>query len=393
MSTTPVSAPLAVTLVDPSNFTIPYDLSLLEALRAEGMQARLACRRSRPGERPLPQIGVDARFYRCSEPLLRQPGLGRAGRWLKGAEHLLDSVRLLAGRDSRQTVLHYQWFMLPSLDSWLLRRLKGQRRLVVTVHDTEPLSGSTYNRLQTVGLVDTLGLADHLVVHTDESRQRLLRAGLPAHKLHVIAHPVLPLPAPEQGDLPTRLHRWWQAPVRLLLFGHLKAYKGIDILLEALATLSAGERAGVQVLMAGRSAYGDGELERRIKAAGLDDILAVDDRFLPDGELSAVLHHASLLLFPYLQIDASGAILSAVQLGKPMILSRLPTILQTIPTCPHGHYVEPGNSAALADMIRRLTSNGGTPLAQTPSAPLVLPSWQDMARQLARLYAVGSPTA
>lgn len=377
---------MAVVLIDPSNYTIPYDLELLRALREEGVKVTLACRWERASERQMPPALVDRRFYRTSERLMTVRWLHGVGKLVKALEHLVDSARLLSSAEYRNATLHYQWLVVPVVDHLVLRLFRRGRALVVTMHDTEPLKGSIHSRWQIWGVDKVLRAADRVIVHTDQGCERLIQIGVERERISVLRHPVLPLPAPVAGDLPVRVAEWWNAPTRYLLFGHLKAYKGIDTLLEALQLLDHQERGGIKVLLAGKSAFGDNVLEEKIWEHGLSDVVCLENRFLPDGELSAIVRHANGLLFPYLQIDASGALLLVLPLGLPIVLSKLPGILQSIGDYDRVFYVRPGNVQDLTDAIRSMTGKLAAGCFQMPAHVHRIPGWEQMAQELRAIY-------
>ena len=87
-------------MVDPPNFTIPYDVALVTALCRQGCDVTLLCRQERPNERILDEYPIERRYYRLSEQLISERGTNPLTMALKGLEHIFDSARLL--RDARR---------------------------------------------------------------------------------------------------------------------------------------------------------------------------------------------------------------------------------------------------------------------------------------------------
>ena len=187
-------AKLRVLLVDPSLFTAPYDAALTRGLLAAGVEPSWAVRPTRPGDRPeLSAQHSEALFYRWIE----QQALltGRPRTVAKGFAHALGLARLVRRvAQLRPDVIHFQWAVLPPLDSLAMRVLRQLCPLIFTVHDTVPFNGEPMSALQRWGFEQPLALSDHLIVHTRASRERLLALGVPAAKVDVVPHGSLELP-------------------------------------------------------------------------------------------------------------------------------------------------------------------------------------------------------
>lgn len=87
---------------------------------------------------------------------------------------------------------------------------------------------------------DQLSYVDEFVSPSRFLAQRFLDWGLPADKMHVIEN-VLPTPSP----VPPREIREGEKRTRFAFFGQVNPYKGIDILLQAIALLPDAIRAQV----------------------------------------------------------------------------------------------------------------------------------------------------
>jgi hypothetical protein len=121
-------------LVDPSLFTEPYDAALTAGLAQADVETIWAVRPTRPADREtLPRERSLPLFYGWIE---RQSWLSpRLRAWAKGASHVVGLGRLiwLAVR-VRPDVVHFQWVVLPPLDSVAMAILRTFCPLVLTVH-------------------------------------------------------------------------------------------------------------------------------------------------------------------------------------------------------------------------------------------------------------------
>jgi glycosyltransferase involved in cell wall biosynthesis len=198
----------------------------------------------------------------------------------------------------------------------------------------------------------------------------------------VLPHPPLSLPvAPHAGPRPP-------GPLRILLFGALKPCKGVDVLVAAGLELARRGR-DCHVTIAGRPFMDLGPLEAAVAAAGARERFTFDARFLPDADLAAHLAAADILVFPYREIDASGALALAAGRGKPIVASAVGAFAER-PAADHLLLVPPGNARALADVLERLIL---TPEERSLRGQLALglavalPGWPTFAARCLEIYA------
>jgi glycosyltransferase involved in cell wall biosynthesis len=308
---------LSVMQVDPSLFTAPYDAALSGGLAANGVDPVWATRGLRAGEEDLlAGHRVDRFFYPRTDGARRRTGpLAKA---IKGVEHFagLDTLVERVERDGHDLV-HFQWAALPFLDRRAIARIRRSRPVVLTVHDIRPFNGRPVSALQRRGYEDVLAAADHLIAHTEEGLDALLARGSPADRVSIVPHGLLPLmPAP--AELRPIPHRW-----RIILFGRLQAYKGADLLVEALGHIHPAVREGLEVIVAGEPQIPVEPLRTRARTLGLGLSFAIRDWRLGEAEMAALLRSADAFVFPYRSIDASGVLHLVADLDRWLIASDL----------------------------------------------------------------------
>lgn len=368
---------MKVLVVDPSLFTLPYDAAFCAALAAAGAEVTLVGRPLR-AEESLPAAGFAhlPLFYARSE----RPG--GAGRWREGLEHGLG-LRALAAlvRRERPDVVHLQWLVLPLLDALGHAAIARHAPLVLTAHSTVPWNGAAAP-LQRRGQDRALRGFAHYVTHTEPTARRLARLGIPAERVTVLPHPPLALPvAPPSAPRPP-------GPPRILLFGALEPGTGADVLVTAALELTRRGR-DCHVTIAGRPFVDLAPLEAAVAAAGARDRFTFDARSFPDADLAAHLAVADILVFPYREIDASGALALAAGRGKPIVASAVGVFAEK-PAADHLLLVPPGDARALADALERLIL---TPEERSLRGQLglrlaaALPGWPTFAARCLEIYA------
>jgi glycosyltransferase involved in cell wall biosynthesis len=323
--------------------------------------------------RGLAAAGATPRLYTCDETpdepstahFLRRPfrGIfGRDARLLRGFRYLRGLVAAL--RDARRfgaTVAHFHLFHVGPLEliGLALARLSGHA-VVATVHDVEPLGPSLTNPY----LARTAyRFVERAIVHNRSSLEALVANGrIAPSQVDVIPHgdytglagPVL------ARDEARRRLGLPQAPFTLLFFGQIKAVKGLDLLIEALAA-PGPTAAGVRLLVAGRPWKDDpGRYRQRIDELGLAARCTLHLRFIPDEEVPAYFGAADLVVCPYRRIYQSGVVLMAMSLGRPVLVSDLPGMTEIVRDGETGFVFRTERADSLAGCLAALASDRET---------------------------------
>jgi glycosyltransferase involved in cell wall biosynthesis len=365
---------MKVVLVDPSLYTAPYDAALTAGLVAAGVEPTWMTRPLREGDRQeIPVERTDAFFYRHAD---RAPEFLRP--LLKGAAHLAGTVRLLAKiRRLKPAVVHVQWVVVPLIDVAAMALIRRWCALVVTVHDTVAFNGQRMSALQHWGHELPTRLADRVIVHTDAGRRALLRHGIPEHRVAVIPHGplALPVPAPTPRRRSRRDARW-----TMVLFGEIKPYKGLDVLVEAVAALPPALRKKLRIVVAGRPRMDLAPIVARIAELRVAAQFDLRPGRLTEEEMAALFAEADGFVFPYRQIDASGVYYLVKPLGKWLLASRVGIFAEDMDEA-QGALVPPGDAKALAQALERA-------IVERPrgSVRVDSPSWSEIGLATRILY-------
>ena len=377
---------MRVALIDPSLFTLPYDRALAGGLRNAGHRVTLFSRPTGKDDGDARDVDLAAHFYRLSETSFARnlPEPVRLG--LKGIDHAVSMLSLLRRlRRERPDVIHFQWLPLPLVDRRLLGSFRRIAPLVLTVHDTNPFNGDPSAGLQQHGFFRCLGMFDRLIVHTEQGRARMLAAGIDATRLVVLPHGQLMQPPdraadPMAGDL------------TFLLFGKIKPYKGLDVLIEAFAAIAQPVRHRARLHVVGKPYMDLTPLHALAARLGVQDQLVIEPRFVDDAEMPVLFAPGAVAVFPYREIEASGVLSIALACGRPVIASNLGNFAETIADGVQGHLVPPGNVPALAGaMSHMLEDRQFTASCAAAARALVevVPDWDEIGARTARVYAVG----
>jgi glycosyltransferase involved in cell wall biosynthesis len=369
---------MRVALIDPSLFTLPYDVALADGLRANGHHVTL---HGRPLTARDGAAAVTASFYRSSAAMSALPGPLRLA--VKGLDHGLSLLRLKRRLAAEQPdIIHFQWLPLPVLDRMLLGGFRKIAPVILTVHDTNAFNGDPTVRLQAIGFASALAACDRLIVHTSQGEARLRAMAIPAANIALLPHGLLGARSGMGEDA--------AGDLRFVLFGKIKPYKGADLLIEAFAALPEALRSRARVQIAGQ-AYMKLQMLRDLAAArGVADRVGIEDRFVDDAEIAGLFAPGSVAVFPYREIEASGVLSLAMAHGRPIIASRLGMFAEVLTDGVHGRLIPPGDiaalTAAMAGMIedREVTRRAGRAVARLARD---VPDWPEIGRRTALLYA------
>ncbi|MDP4151706.1 MAG: glycosyltransferase [Bacteroidota bacterium] len=142
----------------------------------------------------------------------------------------------------------------------------------------------------------------------------------------------------------------------LLFFGFIRRYKGLDLLLDAMADPRV-RAAGIRLLIAGEFYEDDKPYRRQIERLGLADALYLRTDFIPDRDVRYYLCAADAVVQPYRNATQSGVTPLAYYFERPMIVSNVGGLPGLVPHEKAGLVTEP-RPDALAGAILRLFELG-----------------------------------
>jgi glycosyltransferase involved in cell wall biosynthesis len=241
-------------------------------------------------------------------------------------------------RELEPDVVHVQWLALPRRDLEWLRR---ERPTVFTAHD---LLGRREGAARDIWIA-VCKAVDRVVVHSQRGVDEIAGAGVDRERIALIPHPVFESSEHEVA-----------APngKTLLFFGLLRTYKGIDLLVRALARVPEG-----RLIVAGDPLDPVEPLQRLAAEVGVADRIEWRVGFLPDDEVTELLKVATAVVLPYRRADSSGALATALGHGRPAIVTDVGGLGETVREFGAGLVVPPEDVNALAQACRRLLTAPG----------------------------------
>jgi glycosyltransferase involved in cell wall biosynthesis len=200
--------------------------------------------------------------------------------------------------------------------------------------------------------------ADAVITIADAMRDDIVARGVPADRVFVVPNGVDPVAfAPIEPD-PAVRHRWGLEGMRT--FGYVSNLdhprEGQEVLIRAMARLARG-RGDLRCLVIGDGARRE-ELERLANGLGVGQRVIFTGR-VPHDEVRQLYELIDVFVVP--RIDERAARLvtplkpfEAMALGRPIVVSDLPALVEIAPPGERGLSFPPGDADALASSVARL---------------------------------------
>ena len=170
----------------------------------------------------------------------------------------------------------------------------------------------------------------------------------------------------------------------ILFFGYIRKYKGLDLLIHAMAN-EAIKKLGIQLMIVGEfyedaSAYHD-----LVSSLGLQDQIKFYSNYIPDGEVKNYVCSADFIIQPYRNATQSGVTPLAYHFEKPMLVTNVGGLADTVPNLKTGIVVAP-TTEAIAKGIETLYELGETNFIPNIKEEKKKYSWAQMTEKFLALY-------
>ena len=147
----------------------------------------------------------------------------------------------------------------------------------------------------------------------------------------------------------------------ILFFGFIREYKGLDLLLQAMADERI-KNAGIELIVAGE--YYDKNVAARnteiIEQNKLHSTVHLFTDFVPNNEVRYYFSAADLVVQPYKHATQSGITQVAYHFEKPMVVTNVGGLAEVVPDGKVGFVAEP-EPASIASAILKFYEPGSIP--------------------------------
>ncbi|NJL76435.1 MAG: glycosyltransferase family 4 protein [Saprospiraceae bacterium] len=135
----------------------------------------------------------------------------------------------------------------------------------------------------------------------------------------------------------------------ILFFGFIRAYKGLDLLLDAMSDQRI-KLLNIQLIVAGEYYEEESAYQQKIRQLGIDPQLVLHTFYIPSNKVNQYFSAADLVVQPYRSATQSGISQIAYHFDKPMIVTNVGGLPEIVENGVAGYVVEP-TPLAIADAL------------------------------------------
>lgn len=255
--------------------------------------------------------------------------------------------RLRKERPDIIVVRYWLPFMGPALGTILRRvRKNGHTRIVCIADNVIPHERRPGDNAFTKYFLKS---CDAFVTMSEKVMQDL-RTFQPAKPAKLVTHPLYDNFGSILSKSDARRHLGLPENEKIILFfGFIRKYKGLDLLLEAMADERI-RRSGIRLLVAGEFYEDASAYNELINRLGIREKLILRTDFIPDSEVKYYLCAADAVIQPYRNATQSGVTPLAYHFEKPMLVTNVGGLPALVPDRKAGLVVQP-EPAAIASGI------------------------------------------
>jgi glycosyltransferase involved in cell wall biosynthesis len=367
---------MRIALVDPLGFTTPYDDRLASALGHLGHDVHLLTAPFLLDQPPEPDGYVrEELFIPVSSRLLRRRPRARYRTIVKAVEYPFGVRRILHRIEAlTPDAVHFQWLVRPEFDVYWLRRVADRHPTVLTAHNALPRRVKAYTAWRRA-----LDAVERVVVTSRHAVDVVSDFGTSRDKIVHIPHPVFDTPVEHPVAEPSGQ--------TLLFFGLIRQHKGLDVLVAAMREI-VRRVPEARLVVAGDPLEPITPIKELASSLGVDDSIDWRLGFIPDVEVAPLLGASTVVVLPYRNIVYSGVLSLALGHGRPVVVSDLGSVGDTVRDFGAGSVVPPEDVGALADAcVKLLTDRPSLTRAfQGALSARAALTWDHAARAHERLY-------
>lgn len=278
----------------------------------------------------------------------REPG--QEDVWLSGVDYKLDAInpwtwistaRMSAASDFDFVLMDW-WTLFWAPGFALIARILRRHKIPVLFicHNLADHDGGRMKKFLGFHL---LSQADAFLVHSEEQAAKL-RGLWPGKRILIHPHPTYDR-FPPATTPPMRRGR-----LELLFFGFIRPYKGLDVLIEALARLNDKD---IFLTIVGEPWGTVDQLRSTIDQAGIPNV-DLHLHYVDDAAAADFFAQADLVVLPYRSATGSGVAALAYHYDCPVLATTVGGLCDVVEEGRTGFLVDPESSEQIADVLKAI---------------------------------------
>ncbi len=249
----------------------------------------------------------------------------------------------------------------------LISALSSKAKAIIEFHEVvDPLEESIlpiriYSRIMGRFLVRRASL---YVTHSESDKKLVVsKYRIPDGSVHVIPHGLY-----DQYKRVSRQEAHKALGLNgdyvILSFGLIRPYKGISYLIKAFGELPPEMAERSRLLIAGEIWEDREAVTQAIAGCRYNGRIRLVDEYVPDDAIPLYFNAADVVALPYLRASQSGVAHIAMAFGKPIVVSEVGGLKESMADYAGTYFVPPGDANAIKEALFKLY--GGHPAAFEP---------------------------
>ncbi|MBQ4010373.1 MAG: glycosyltransferase, partial [Bacteroidales bacterium] len=171
----------------------------------------------------------------------------------------------------------------------------------------------------------------------------------------------------------------------VLFFGLVRAYKGLDLLIDAFADEKLRD-SNIKLIVAGEFYQDESIYRKQISDLGIEDKIIIHNEFIPDDKVNLYFSAADIIAQTYKSATQSGVTQIAFHFEKPMLVTNVGGLGEIVINGKSGYVVEPladEIASALSDFFEKSRSAEFIQAVRTEKSKY---AWNIMTGRILELY-------
>jgi D-inositol-3-phosphate glycosyltransferase len=277
------------------------------------------------------------------------------------AQQLVDSINpfnwIYIGRTIKKNspdlliLTYFLPFFAPCLGviAWLVKKNKKIKTLAIC-HNIIPHEKRPGDKILTKFFFNSI---DYFIVLSEKVKLDLLNIK-PLAKNKFLPHPIYSIFGEAVDKKSAKEYLKINEEKLILFFGFIRDYKGLDILLEAIALLK--DKINLKLIIAGEFYSDEEEYKKLIEKLVIKDRLFLFTNFIPTTKVKYYFSASDAVILPYRNATQSGIVQIAMNFRKPVIAANVGGLAEVVKNNKTGFIVEKENPKELAEAIIKFYS-------------------------------------
>lgn len=193
---------------------------------------------------------------------------------------------------------------------------------------------------------------DAYITHSESDKELVAkRYSISPEKIHVIPHGLYDQYGKLLDIKEARKNLSIKDDFVILSFGLIRKYKGTPYLISAFEQLPSDILEKSRLLIVGEIWEDRKELLDQIKASPYHDKITLVDEYVPDEKVNLYFSAADVVVLPYLRASQSGIAHIAMSFGKPVVVSEVGGLKESMANYEGTFFVPPSDSDSIREAI------------------------------------------